>query len=352
MALTASKRRHGLSLSIVLVVQLVIVCPAQAKSLRQLFERVSPSVVMIYTKERQVSESPGARELVGVAGVGSGVLVSRDGKVITAAHVVQTADRIQVEFADGTQSWAEVVASEPAADLALLQLAEVPKSAMVAKLGDSNAAHVGDQVFVIGAPYGIGRSLSVGYLSARHGAGGLVDDMPLGEFFQTDTAINQGNSGGPMFNMRGEVIGIVSHILSQSGGFEGLGFVVTSNMARQLLLEEKTFWSGIQGHRLTGELARAFNVPQPVGVLVQQVAERSPAARLGLRAGNIRAEIDGTPIVLGGDVVLEVQGIQVAGTESYQSMKARISALRKGEELKVKVLREGRVVELSTYILE
>lgn len=128
-------------------------------------------------------------------------------------------------------------------------------------------------MFVIGAPYGISRSLTAGHISARHvakGSGGI--EWPL-ELFQTDASINSGNSGGPMFNMSGEVVGIVSYILTKSGGFGGLGFAATSNVVRRLLLAEKSPWTGVEAYLLSDNLARFFNVPQPYGVPVQRVAD-------------------------------------------------------------------------------
>jgi hypothetical protein len=127
-----------------------------------------------------------------------------------------------------------------------------------------------------------------------------------------------------MFSMSAEVVGIVSHIISKSGGSEGLGFVVTSNMARRLLLERKSVWSGFSGHFLSGDLARAFNLPQPTGLLVQRVAANSPAARIGLRAGVLKAILpsDGTELTLGGDVILQVQGIPVGEAGIYERVQA------------------------------
>ena len=124
----------------------------------------------------------------------------------------------------------------------------------------------------------------------------MFSEMQLAEFLQTDAAINQGNSGGPMFNMRGEVIGIVSHIISKSGGFEGLGFVVSSNMARQLMLEKRPFWSGVTWFRVSGDLAQYLNLPQPFGLIAEEVAKGSPA--------------DGRDVPLGGDIVLSAMGVR------------------------------------------
>lgn len=319
--------------------------PAEAQTLGQVFKRVSPSVVVVRTREREVA-ARGQGQTVNVSGVGSGVLISVDGKVMTAAHLVHTADEITVEFLDGEVMEARVIASEPEADAALLQLEHVPAGALGAKLGDSDKVEVGDQVFIVGAPYGIGHTLTAGHISARHKPNTVYSEFSLAEFLQTDAAINQGNSGGPMFNMAGEVIGIVSHIISKSGGFEGLGFVVTSNLAHRLLLERKALWTGMEGYVLTGDVAKAFNLPQPVGVLVQRVAERSPATLIGLRPGTMKATIDGKTLTVGGDIILAVQGIPIQDRGSYERIQERLSRLHPGAEVTITVLREGRQVEL------
>ena len=280
--------------------------PASAETLRVTFKRVDPSVVVIKTTHQQVVAGP-KKQLTSLPGLGSGVLISADGKVMTAAHVVQTADEVKVEFQSGEVIPARVVTSEPAADVALLQLEHVPPKTVVVPLGDSDQAEVGDEVFVVGAPVGMSHTLTVGHISARRNPNNFFNGMSRSEFFQTDAAINEGNSGGPMFNMRGEVIGIVSHIVSRSGGFEGLGFVVTSNLARKLLLERNPFWSGVEGFLLSGEMAKIFNVPQPAGLLVQRVASHSPASQLGLRPGTSTAVIEGEPMIVGGDVILEAR---------------------------------------------
>ncbi len=321
--------------------------PTEAQSLVQVFRRVNPSVVVIRTKERAVTaQGQAASE----SGVGSGVLISPDGKVITASHVVQTADEITVEFLGGETIRARVVASEPEADVSLLQLDRPPARPVVARMGDSDRVEVGDQVFIIGAPYGISHSLTVGYISARHKPNTVYSAMSRAEFLQTDASINQGNSGGPMFSLQGEVIGIVSHIISKSGGFEGLGFVVTSNMARRLLLEQRSFWTGLSGYVLAGGLARVFNVPQPVGLLIQRVAKNSPAEHAGLRASTIPATIDGKTLLVGGDIILNVAGIQIEDQSSYDKIQAEISRRRSGDLVKVTVLRDGRQVELTARV--
>jgi S1-C subfamily serine protease len=222
----------------------------------------------------------------------------------------------------------------------------VPKQVVAAKLGDSEKVEVGDEVFIVGAPYGLSRTLTAGHISARHRLNRISGGFELGELFQTDAAINPGNSGGPMFNMAGEVIGIASRILTKSGGSEGLGFAVTANTARRLLLEQPSFWFGVDGIVLEDELAAAFNLPQPMGFLVQQVAENSPASRLGLRPGGIKARIGLSEVLLGGDIILEVVGIEVS-EDCYQNIQNRLSQTKTGDTITVKVLRAGRMLQLS-----
>jgi serine protease Do len=212
---------------------------------------------------------------------------------------------------------------------------------------------VGDQVLVVGAPYGLSHSLSVGWISARWAPNTMYKAMPLAEFFQTDAVINTGNSGGPMFGLDGEVIGVVSHNISKSGGSEGLGFVVTMNTARQLLLERRSFWTGLEGQLLTEDLADLFNIPSRVlGFLVQTVARDSPAAAMGLRGGTKVATIDGRPLTIGGDIVLEVVGVPVNSIADLVTVRQRLSALPPGAPFTVNVLRGGQVLELAGQVPE
>src|SRR2546425_4394424 len=167
------------------------------QALSDVFKRVNPAVVEIHTRETDVARG-GIAGQVSVAGLGSGVLISPDGKVLTAAHVVQTADTIEVEFLTGEKLKARVVSSEPTADVALLQLERPPRGPFVVKLGDSDAVEVGEQVFVVGAPLGVSHTLTVGYISGRRKPNATFSGMSRAEYFQTDAAVNQGNSGGPM----------------------------------------------------------------------------------------------------------------------------------------------------------
>jgi serine protease Do len=319
---------------------------AEARSISSLFKQVSPSVVVIQVVESGYSEeSPGKK--IAKGGLGSGFLISEDGLVMTASHVVHLADAVQVTFTDGTYVTAEVISSSPLADVALLQLDSVPPDTVAVNLGDSDRVAVGDQVFVVGAPYGISHTLTVGYVSGMRRSENTSDQFVPLEFIQTDAAVNQGNSGGPMFNMRGEVVGIVSRILTQSGGFEGIGFAASINVAKELLLKQKSFWTGLEVFLVSGELAKALNIPQEAGLLVQRVAKNSPADNVGLRAGTIPIKIQGKGILIGGDVVLEVQGMQITtDINQLRLIREKVLSTPGLEEIEFTVLRDGKTETL------
>ena len=316
---------------------------AGAQDIDELFRKVSPSVIVVRAKGRDV----GNRGLVTFSEIGSGVLVSADGKVMTAAHVVHAMDEIIVEFLGGETVRARVIASEPAADLSLLKLERVPKGAQPSPLGDSDKVRVGQQVLVIGAPYGLSHSFSAGWISARWGPNTAYRAMPLAEFFQTTATINTGNSGGPMFNIAGEVIGVVSHNISKGGGSEGLGFVVTMKSARYFLMDREWAWIGLEGTVLTGELAEIFNVPGGSGFLVSIVPMGSPAWDMGLQGGDRIATLRGQELVVRGDIVLSMAGIAIRSEADVPKIREKIGAMQTGEPFKASVLRAGRVIELT-----
>src|SRR6185369_9100143 len=333
-----------------------------AQQLRDAFRQVNQSVVIVRTKRVEVAPSADEPMTI-IDGLGSGVLISNDGKILTAAHVVQTADVASVEFADGQEIIARVIGSDVQSDVALLQLKEMPRGVTPATLGDSDKMEVGDQVFVIGAPYGISQTLSVGHLSGRHRLNTNNQSTSV-EFLQTDAAINTGNSGGPMFDMQGNVIGIVSSIMTHTGGSEGLAFATAANTAKKLLLDRKPFWSGIDALVVTVAMAKALNLPQPAGVLVQRIGDGSIGSQWGINPGTLRATIHGMDILLGGDVILSVNNIAIidpssaqslgsfTGDENYEKIYNSVAALKSGDPLVVTVFREGKVLKLTTMLLK
>jgi len=330
------------------------------QQLREAFRKIHQSVVIVRTKQVDLSSSSNAISIID--GLGSGVLISADGKILTAAHVVQTSDVASVEFPDGQEVIARVIGTDVRSDVALLQLKEVPSGIAPATLGDSNKLEVGDEIFVVGAPYGISQTLTAGHLSGRHWLNKNDASATAVEFLQTDAAVNGGSSGSPVFNLNGDVVGIISSLMSRSGGSEGLAFATASNTARRFLLDRQPFWFGIDGLLVTGDLAKALNLPQPTGFLVQRVGDGSIGSSLRLNPGTLRATVQGTDILLGGDVILSVNEIQVtsastvdqagevASDDSYERIYKNIGTLKRGDNLVVKVLREGRVVTLSAPV--
>src|SRR5262245_20518446 len=298
----------------------VFASTTRAQGLDEIFGKVNPSVVVVRSKGHDV----GAGGVTQFTETGSGFLISESGRVMTAAHVVNAMDEITVEGVAGEVVRAKIVSSDAAADIALLQLERVTAAIRVARLGNSDTVRVGQQVMVVGAPYGLSHSMSVGWISARWPPNTIFRDMPLAEFFQTTATINTGNSGGPMFNMAGEVIGIVSQNISKSGGSEGLGFVVTINTARKLLVERKVFWSALQGILISSDLAALLNVPSPGGFLVKTVAQGSMAWNAGLLGGDRIVATGGRELALGGDVILSVEGIPAVSEDNIEKIRNKL----------------------------
>jgi serine protease Do len=331
-----------LALTVAAAVLPALAPAARAQSLEEIFRKVSPSVVVVRSKGRDI----GAGGVTRFQQTGSGVLISSDGRVATAAHVVNAMDEITVEGIGGEVVRATLVSANAAADVSLLQLERVTAAMRVAQIGDSDTVQIGQQVMIVGAPYGLAYSMSVGWISARWPPNTIFPDMPLAEFLQTTATINTGNSGGPVFNMAGEVIAIVSQNISKSGGSEGLGFVVTINSAKTLLVPGKVFWGALQGTLLTGDLAAIFNVPAPAGFLVKTVAQGSTAWNMGLQGGDRIVTIGGKDIALGGDIILSVDGIPVVSEENIEQIRNKLASGPPGAAFTMKVLRAGKIVDL------
>jgi len=305
----------------------------------ELYERVLPAVVTVFTREERLTDNGRERQ----QGVGSGVLVSPECHILTAAHVVDGADVIIVKTQDGELRPASLLFSERSADVALLQLNSPELDLPHARLGDSDQLAVGQDVYVIGTPYGLENSFTVGHVSAFREFNRLYDGTILAEFIQTDAAINSGNSGGPVFNSQGEVIGISSRILTVSGGFQGLGFVVTINTAKALLALEERPWMGLEVIYLSREkLAELLNLDYGGGLLVQRVVKGSPADRAGIRGGTIPARIGRQEMMLGGDVLLVLGDQEACHSECLVRSGPHI---RGRDFVHVKFLRGGKLLE-------
>lgn len=321
-----------------------------AQNYSQLFDQVKETVVVITTTEKVPTSSGNVLYSVDSRAQGSGVVVSEEGYILTAAHVVHSASKILVRFHNGEEVPADVVNSAPMADVALIKLTWKPKTLKVAPVGDSDKSKIGEAVFVIGAPYGLDYSISTGIISRRSNLGNTTASFMPMEFFQTDAAINQGNSGGPMFNIKGEVIGVVSHILTQSGGFEGVGFAVTSNIARKILIDENSLWFGIEGEIIVSPFTEMLNVDQDMALLVEKVVPLSPAGIAGIKGGILTAEIGDEEFIIGGDIILSVGGYPLNSIENLGEARKHLGLLEKGTYIDVGILRAGRKITLKLKI--
>jgi serine protease Do len=270
--------------------------------------------------------------------LGSGVIVGKDGIVLTNNHVVEHADEIKVTLQDKREVKAKVVGTDPKSDLAVLKLDGDFKDLRSLAFGDSNRLRLGDVVIAIGNPFGVGRTVTMGIVSAKGRADvGIVD---YEDFIQTDAAINPGNSGGALINMAGELVGINTAILSRSGGYQGIGFAIPSNMARpimeSLVKHGKVIrgWLGVSIQNLKPEMARALGTKIQTGVLISDVTAGSPADKAGLKRG---------------DVALKLNGEELDSTGRLRNLVASAGA---GAGVSLEVMRGDRRLTLTVKLGE
>jgi serine protease Do len=268
-------------------------------------------------------------------GVGSGFIVSADGLVLTNAHVVENASEVTVKLTDRREFKAKVIGIDPATDIAVLRIDG--RNLPAVKLGNANDVRVGEWVVAIGSPFGFENSVTSGIVSAKSRA------LPGGQsvpFLQTDVAVNPGNSGGPLFNLRGEVIGINSQIYSRSGGYQGVSFAIPINTALnvkdQLVAHGKVSRGrlGVTIQEVNQTLANSFGLPKAGGALVSSVEDGSPAAKAGLKAG---------------DVVLKMDGTEIG---SSLDLSSRVSSMKPGSMAKLEVWRDGKPREIVVSVGE
>jgi len=273
------------------------------------------------------------RELIGI---GTGVLIDPEGHILSNYHVVGGATQIEVTLSDGTQYPATVVGVDPKTDLGVIKInADKPLPFLV--FANSDAAKVGQWVVAIGHPRGLDESVTQGIISAKHRTG-ITDPGSYQDFLQTDTPINPGNSGGPLLTLGGQVIGINSVIASESGGFEGIGFAIPSNMAahvaKALIAHGKVErgWVGVSAQDLTADLAKSFGLEFPKGALLAGVQKAGPADRAGLKKG---------------DIIITYQDKQIADASAFRNDVANSS---NGQQVKIGVWRDGKKLEIPLTI--
>jgi S1-C subfamily serine protease len=324
----------------------------------QIYRRDGQGVAFI-SAEREAPQSPqvspfGVPEEGGTA-TGSGFLIDTEGHIVTNNHVVEEADRVEVKLGSSDTTYeAEVVGTDPATDVALLEIDAPADRLHPLSLGDSSKVQVGEQVVAIGNPFGLDRTVTAGIVSAIQRQIQAPNGFSISHVIQTDAAINPGNSGGPLIDSSGRVIGINSQIQTGggSGGNVGIGFAVPINTARDVVEqierngEVKHAFLGISGGDITPELARALKLPVEEGVLVNEVVEGGPADEAGLKGGDTSATIEGASIRLGGDVITEVDGEKVNGMEEVINA---VNSASPGDKMELTIDRDGdtRTVEVT-----
>ena len=333
---------------------------ALGESFGEIAERVGPSVVTVYSEKvikfRQPNfsfpfgddspfrwffgdeqpephrPSPRQREYkFSQSGLGSGIIIDKDGHILTNNHVVNDVNEIKVILADKREFPAEVVGTDPKTDLAVIRIkGKVPRDLPAATLGDSDQVRVGDWVVAIGAPFGYVQTVTHGIISAKGRTGIGRDTGNYEDFLQTDAPINPGNSGGPLVNLRGEVIGINTAIATSAGQFAGVGFAIPSNLAREVMSEliktgkVRRGFLGIGIQNVDEDLEHQFGLPDTNGALVSQVNKNSPADKAGLKVG---------------DVVVRYNGKKVEDTQHLRNL---VAATAPGERAELTVVRDGK----------
>ncbi|HHW7507142.1 TPA: Do family serine endopeptidase [Mannheimia haemolytica] len=320
-------------------------------SLAPMLEKVRPAVVSIAVEGKTKGDSRRNREIPeefefffgpnadlfgnrssaprNFHGVGSGAVINAEkGYVITNNHVIDNADKITVKLEDGREFKAKLVGADPLSDVALIQV-EDPKNLTEIKFADSDKLQVGDFTVAIGNPFGLGQTVTSGIISALGRSTGQSDEG-YENYIQTDAAVNQGNSGGPLINLNGELIGINTAIISPSGGNAGIAFAIPSNMANSLVTqiiefgEVKRGMLGIKGGELNADLAKEFNISTQQGAFVSEVLPDSAAAKAGFKAGDVITEINGQKI------------------RSFSELRAKVATSGVGKEIELTYLRDGK----------
>jgi S1-C subfamily serine protease len=315
--------------------------PAGARSVQRIVRDATPGVVKVTSGSGP--EGPA---------LGSGFLVDRRGRVLTNAHLLEDEGSATVTFDDGTEAAADILGRDESTDLAVLRIRDVPSAARPLPLGRSAGLAVGDPVVAIGNPFGLERTATTGIVSAVKRTIEAPDGFAIQNVIQTDAAINRGNSGGPLLDRGGRVIGINSQIETASGGSDGVGFAVPIDtirpVAESILATGRPHhaWVGVLGTAITPAMAKALGLPGTRGVAVIEVDERSPASAAGLRAATTPRDAE---VPRGGDLIVGVNGRPV---EDMADISQAVASRRVGERLALVVLRAGERTALRLTLAD
>ncbi len=328
-----------------------IIMSADEKINIDVFREARPSVVNIVATTLRMNFW---MSVIPQEGMGTGFIIDPQGYILTNNHVVANAQKLSVTLADGKKLDARLVGRDPHYDLAIIKI-PAGDVTQVATLGNSDDLQVGQKAIAIGNPFGLGQTFTTGVISALDRTLQTPEGSTFEGLIQTDAAINPGNSGGPLLNSNGEVIGINTAIYSRTGGYQGIGFALPINHAREVATQLITSgrvarpWLGITGYTVNEDFARAFNLPTNIGVLVVEVVQGSPAANAGIKGGDREVNYGNLHLLLGGDIILSFGGTPV---REMQQLIRMIQNKRVGDQVKVTISRNGQTLDLAVILTE
>jgi S1-C subfamily serine protease len=316
-----------------------VVQSAEPRSVNSVYQSARDSVVEITVAgaaEDTPFEGPEPR------GQGSGFVYDAQGHVVTNAHVVDNGNDFTVTFRDGSRHDATLVGADPSTDLAVIKVDAPAAKLKPLQVADSDALRVGDTVVAMGSPFGLEQTVTTGIISALGREMVAPNNFGIDDSIQTDAAINHGNSGGPLLNLRGEVIGVNAQIRSESGGNDGVGFAIPSNTVKDIAGRLVTGGSvehaylGVQTQTIDEAAAEALDIPR--GAMITTIVEGAPASRTDLRAADGERTVQGEVYATGGDVVTEVDGNAVDGADA---LRRAIDSHQPGDRVRLTVVRDG-----------
>ena len=313
-------------------------------TINEIYERAASGVVQITSTTDGFSTGPTGTS---AQARGSGFVVDKAGHIVTNYHVVESADEINVSFSNRDTVEADLVGVDPSTDLALLRVDARSSALTPLSLGNSDRVRVGDEVVAIGNPFGLDRTVTSGIVSGLQREIRAPNTFAIDQVIQTDAPINQGNSGGPLLSMRGQVIGVNTQIRTAEigSGFVGIGFAVPSNTVKdvvaQLLRTGRVdhAYLGISGQPVTADLADDYNLPVDAGVLVEDVRAGTGAEKAGIRGGRTQVVVAGDTYILGGDIIVSFDGKPIS---SVAELRAALAAHKPGEEIELGIFREAK----------
>jgi S1-C subfamily serine protease len=326
---------------------------SQGLTVHDIYQRDASGVAFIRSQIVQKTPSVfGLPQQQQSTATGSGFLIDNSGHILTNAHVVDGAQKVEVQLGDGAEQQAQVVGSDPSSDIALLKV-DNTEGAQPLQLGDSSKVQVGDPVVAIGNPFALDRTVTSGIVSALQRQIQAPNGFSISDVIQTDAAINPGNSGGPLINGAGQVIGINSQIESQSGGNVGIGFAVPIKTAADVVSQLENggqvhqAYLGISGGDITPEIAHALNLPVTQGVLIERVLSGGPAAGAGIKGSTGQATIAGQTFPVGGDIITKVDGKPITGMNDVVSA---VNGHNPGDEITLTVFSGGQQKDVTVKL--